>query len=221
LSWRLFADSGTLHHLTAPQSSVWTSRQKTMLGRFSISISVATIIGILGKLAFIYHNEREAGKDWFAGPVDQAVLCYLLLAVFLVFFRGKMMHDDATFFADIDKNDIFKSGRGWKLLIKLGLLCGYSSWLLWAPAIFFLEDLGRISGFLIASLLLSTIWLIIDILTRITLEWRRAFWVIPNIFYVGFLALMAQPNWASLSVIGLLVVLVIDWLVSDPLSGHV
>ena len=75
------------------------------------------------------------------------------------------MHDDATFFIDLGKQGVFKSGRAWKLLIKLGLLLGYISWLLWAPAIFFLEERGRFSAFLIVSLSLSTRCLIIDILT--------------------------------------------------------
>jgi len=163
----------------------------------------------------------DAGKDWFVGPVEQPIVCHLLLAVFLIFFRGKMMHDDATFFSDLAKQGTFKSDKSSKLLIKIGLLLGYVSWLLWAPAIYFLEGRNRFAGFLIASLTLSTFWLIIDILTRSALEWRRAFWVIPNAFYIGFLVLLVQPSWASVAAIGLLIVLIIDWLVSDPFSGHV
>jgi hypothetical protein len=192
-----------------------------MLERFSISIAAATILATLGKLALLYHADVDAGKDWFVGPVEQPILCHLLLAVFLIFFRGKMMHDDGMFFCDLAKGGIFKSGTSWKLLIKIGLLLGYISWLLWAPAIYFLDDRYRFAGFLIASLSLSTFWLIIDILTRTTLEWRRAFWVIPNTFYIGFLVLLMQPSWASLATVALLIVLVIDWLVSDPFSGHV
>ena len=192
-----------------------------MLERFSVTIATATILGVLGKIALLYHVDMEAGKDWFIGPVDQTIISYLLLAVFLVFFRGKMMHDDATFFADLAKAGTFKGDKAWKFVIKVGLLFGYVSWLLWAPAIYFLENPVRFAGFLIASLVLSTFWLVIDILTRTTLEWRRAFWVIPNAFYIGFLILLMQPSLASLAAVALLVVLIFDWLVTDPLSGHV
>jgi hypothetical protein len=192
-----------------------------MLERFSISIAAATIIGVLGKLALLYHTDKEAGKDWFSGPIQQAVFCNLMLAIFLIFFRGKIMHDDATFYSDLSKEGTFKSGRLWRFLIKFGLLLGYISWLLWAPAIYFLDDHTVFSGFLITSLVLSTFWLIIDLLTRTVPEWRRAFWVIPNVFYIGFLVLLLLPAWAPRAAIGLLAVLIFDWLISDPLSGHV
>lgn len=192
-----------------------------MLERFSISISAATILAVLGKLALLYHADRVVGRDWFVGPIKQTIVCHLLLGIFLIFFRGKMMHDDAAFFGDLAKQDAFKASTSWKLLIKFGLLLGYVSWLLWAPAIYFLEDRHRFASFLIASLLFSTFWLVIDILTRQTLEWRRAFWVIPNVFYIVFLVLLMYPPWASVAAIALLIVLVIDWLVSDPFSAHV
>lgn len=192
-----------------------------MLERFSITVAAATILGVIGKIASLYHVDIEAGNDWFVGPVDQTVITYILLAVFLVFFRGKMMHDDATFFADLEKPDTFKSGNGWKYIIKVGLLLGYLSWLLWAPAIYFLDYPVRFSSFLIASLVLSTFCLVIDILTRKALEWRRAFWIIPNVLYIVCLVSLTQSGWASLSAAALLAVLIIDWLVTDPLSGHV
>ncbi|HKE95746.1 MAG TPA: hypothetical protein VKB34_15630 [Povalibacter sp.] len=193
-----------------------------MLERFAVSIAATTILAVLGKLALLYHADKDHGQDWLTGPVEQVVLVHLLLAVFLLFFRGKMMHDDATFFADLAKKDqVFKTGKGDKMLVKLGLLLGYFSWLLWAPAIYFFEDRPRFACFLIASLFLSTIWLVIDIATRKTLEWRRAFWIVPNLCYIGLLALLTQPSWAVVAAIFLLVVLIIDWMVSDPLSGHI
>ena len=143
-----------------------------------------------------------------------------MLAIFLIFFRGKIMHDDATFYSDLSKEGIFKSGRLSRFLIKFGLLLGYISWLLWAPAIYFLDDHTVFSAFLITSLVLSTFWLIIDLLTRTVPEWRRAFWVIPNVFYIGFLVLLLLPAWAPRAAIALLAVLIFDWLISDPLSGH-
>jgi hypothetical protein len=192
-----------------------------VLERFSITVAAATIISVLGKLALLFRTDQETGKDWFKGPVEQVVLCHLLLAVFLVFFRGKMMHDDAAFFTDLSKAGIFKAGTGPKKLIKFGLLLGYVSWLLWAPAIFFLEDRIRFAGFLIASLAVSTVCLAIDLLARVQPDWKRAFWIIPNMFYIGLLVLLMWPSYASIATVGLLVVLVIDWLISDPMTEYV
>lgn len=200
-----------------------------VLERFSISISSATILAVLAKAALLHHLDKEAGNDWLVvGQVDQEVVVYLLLTIFLVFFRGKMMHDDATFFSELegDKNKqeedkVFKHDNLSNFIIKLGLVFGYISWILWAPAIYFLDDPTRFSGFLIGSLTLSSFWLVIDILTRIRLEWRRAFWIIPNAFYIMVLSLMQFTSWSLLSAIGLLVVLLIDWLISDPLSGYI
>lgn len=199
-----------------------------MLERFSISISTATILAVLAKMALLYHLAKAGGNDWLVGPIDQTVAVYFLLSIFLVFFRGKMMHDDATFFRELEGDKekttaekTFKTNKLSKFLIKLGLFIGYSSWILWAPAIFFLEQPDRFVGFLIASLVLSTFWLVIDILTRVTTEWRRAFWVLPNALYILLLVLLLLPTWSVIATIVLLVVLLGDWLISDPLSGHV
>lgn len=191
-----------------------------MLDRFSASVATATILAVLGKVALLYHEDQEQGVDWFDNSNDQTVQGYLLLAVFLMFLRGKMMHDDATFFADLETEGAFKDGKGPKFLIKVGLLLGYISWLLWAPAIYFLEDVPRFAGFLIGSLVLSTAWLLIDIVTRKQPEWRRVFWILPNAAYIALLAL-AYHGFLSFAALGLLVVLLLDWLSTDPMSGHV
>lgn len=195
-----------------------------MLERFSLTVATATIIAVLGKLGFLYAADKQAGKDWLVESIDQSVLCNILLIVFLILFRGKMMHDDATFFNELTTKSApptFKSTRAWKLLIKVGILLGYFSWVLWVPAIYFLENHFRFSAFLIASLLLSTFWLLIDILTRTEVEFRRVFWITPNIFYIALLALLTQPSNSYLVALGLLSVLLVDWLKSDPFSGHV
>ena len=63
-----------------------------MLDRVSVSIALATIVAILAKLALLY---KDAHESWFNGSAGQAVVYLLLIAVFMIFFRGKMMHDDA------------------------------------------------------------------------------------------------------------------------------
>lgn len=192
-----------------------------MLERFSITISATTIIAVLGKVALLYRADRDTGKDWFVGDIDQNILCHILLGIFLIFFRGKMMHDDASFFIELAAPGKFKSDRVSKGFIKFGLLLGYLSWLLWAPAIYFLEDRPRFASCLILSLILSTIWLLIDIWTRVKADINRAIWIFPNLFYVTFLVVLQYPPWATAGAAGLLLVVIIDWLVTDPFSGHV
>jgi hypothetical protein len=192
-----------------------------MLERFTITIATTTVLAVLGKVALLYRDALQSGRDWFQGPVEQSLLAQLMLSLYLIFFRGKMMHDDATFCADLVKPEIFKRTGVWSLLIKFGFFLGYLSWLFWAPAIYFLDNPTRLSGFLITAIALSTIWLVIDVLTRRNLEWRRAFWIIPNILYIGFLVLYVNPHWASISAAGLLMILTIEWLISDPFYGHI
>lgn len=200
-----------------------------MLERFSVNVATTTILAVLGKLALLYHADKEAGNDWFTEPVQQNVLCLLLVCMFLMFFRGKMMHDDASFFTDLEEDrkkgvvpeTLFQTDDAFPLLIKGGIVVGYLSWLLWAPAIYFLEERGRFVGFLIASLCLSTVWLVIDILTRRTRDWRRAFWIVPNAVYIGLLFLLTSRSWPMVAAVGLIIVLIGDWLISDPFSQHI
>jgi len=194
-----------------------------MLERFAVSIAASTILAVLAKLAVLYYASQSIGHDWVDESLSQLELVYLLLAIFLVFLRGKMMHDDATFFADLAKKDasrVFKTDRVSTGLLRLGLLLGYMSWLLWAPAIYFLDRLTRFTAFFVASLALSSAWLVIDILTREKVEWRRAFWIIPNLLYAAFAFLLTTQEWRAMAAFALLMVLLVDWLVSDPLVGH-
>ena len=93
--------------------------------------------------------------------------------------------------------------------------------ILWAPAIYFLDDFFRFAAFFTASLALGSFWLVIDIITRKVPDWRRAFWIIPNVFYVSC-AWWLVVDWASpLAAIVLIIVLAIDWLVTDPFSAHI
>ncbi len=189
------------------------------LERFSISISAATIIGVLAKLAFLYNEDKQKGNDWFTGPIDQKILTTLLLAIFLIIFRGKIMHDDVNFFADLGTQGVFKSDNTAKILIKLGLFCAYVSWLLWAPAIYFLADHDRVFYFLTASLAFSTIWLVLDIVTREKVDWKRALWIVVNMGLVVALDALRSPSFASVAAILLLTFSVFDWLISDPFAG--
>jgi len=191
-----------------------------MLERFSITISAATIAAVLGKLALLYSTDRTLNKDWLSGDIDQTVLCNVLLALFLIFFRGKMMHDDASFFVKLTTPGNFKEDQSAKFRIRIGLLIGYISWLLWAPAIFFLEDHRRFAWCLIISLLLSTVWLLIDLSTRQTEDPIRAIWVFPNLFYIVFLLLLQYTPWAVAMATAMLLVLIIEWFLTDPFSGH-
>ncbi|TXI50937.1 MAG: hypothetical protein E6Q50_02980 [Lysobacter sp.] len=193
-----------------------------MLERFAVSIAASTILAILGKLGLLYYSAQGAGRDWLDEAVLQSDLVVLLLALFLIFLRGKMMHDDAAFFGDLAKvgQPVFKRDKVSMRLIRLGLFLGYTSWLLWAPAIYFLERPRRFAAFFVASIVLSTIWLVIDIVTRVKIDWRRAFWVIPNICYALLAALMLVEGWSTIAALGLIAVLVVDWLVSDPTTGH-
>lgn len=177
-------------------------------------------MAVLGKLALLYSTDKADDKDWLTGDIDQTVLCNILLALFLIFFRGKMMHDDASFFVDLATPGKFREDKGARRRIRFGLLIGYISWLLWAPAIFLLEDHNRFACSLIVSLLLSTVWLLIDLSTRTTEDPIRAVWVLPNLFYIGFLLLMQYEPWAVAAAAGMLLVLIIEWFLTDPFSGH-
>ena len=100
-----------------------------MLERFSVSVSAATILAVLGKIALLYNHDLQADSDWFEGPISHEVFCYFLVAFFLIFFRGKMMHDDASFFKEIEDGEKFKAGPKNRFVISLGVFLGYISWL--------------------------------------------------------------------------------------------
>jgi hypothetical protein len=197
-----------------------------MLERFAISVATTTILAVLAKVAVLFHDAKnpQTGGDWLSEPVQQTVLRILLIATFLVFFRGKMMHDDATFFADLAKPGTFRSNRTARALLKVLLPLSYVSWILWGPAIYFMDEPRRLSDFMIASLVLSTICLVLDLVARTAREWRRFAWILPNVVYVaGFLLIRdpaAHERLATWGTFLLLLCLVVDWLVTDPFSGH-
>lgn len=192
-----------------------------MLDRVSVSIALTTIMAVLAKVGLLY---REANESWFTDTVDQDVLYVVLIAAFLMFFRGKMMHDDSAFFRDLEGKR-FKEDPHSKARIKSGLMVGYLSWLCWGPVIYFLDRPTPLAWWLLVSLGLSTAWLVVDILTRRapdedTEAKKRPWWVLANVVYAVPLLLMAHAVVPPVAAAALLVViLTVDWLGSDALGG--
>lgn len=188
-----------------------------MLDRLNVSVSVATMVAVFAKLAILFENER---RSWLDGNFSPLALYCLVIALFLVFLRGKMMHDDSAFFADIESGK-FKNDTKAKRLAKVGLILGYISWMLWAPAIYFLEHPKVLAAFMFVAFLLSTIWLGVDELTREKPDSNRAWWIVFNVFYlIGFVAILFGGN-ALLIAFYLVLVLFIDWINSDPIGHHI
>ena len=189
-----------------------------MLDRVSVSVALTTIIAVLAKLALLY---REAAESWFDKPVDQQVVYLLLITIFLVFFRGKMMHDDSDFFRDLESGEAFKSDDHAKARIKTGLLTAYLSWLCWGPVVYFLERPVVLAYWLIISLGFSTLWLLADIATRelpkTDQEAKKRYWFLgANIVYAIPLIVIAKQVVPSAIAAGALVlILFLDWIVSD------
>lgn len=187
------------------------------LERFSVTISAATIFGVLGRLAYLYGQDRQRQNDWLANP-SREVLVTFLLAIFLVVFRAKMMHDDVTFFADLGTEGKFRTDKWTRRLIKTGLLCGYIAWLLWAPAIYFLSERNRVFEFMLASLAFSTIWSVIDTGTRQAPEWRRLVWIFVNMV-LALLLFISTTSYALEATVLLVLLSVADWIFTDAFRG--
>lgn len=201
-----------------------------MFNSISVSISLTTIIAVLTKLAFLLHPDAGAAlfgnKDnvWHDTTV-------LIIAIFMIFFRGKMMHDDHQYFTDIEKGRYRKTG---KWVNKFGLFLGYVSWILWAPAIYFLGDWLKFGSFMIASILVSTIWAVIDSFEIPPGSPRpkndkqhpwivQHYWILTNIGYITlFVLILCSSDKLKMltlwSAIILLVILIVDWLVSKPIA---
>jgi len=195
-----------------------------MFNSISVSISLTTIIAVLTKLAFLLHPESGAAlfgnKDnvWHDTTI-------LIIAVFLIFFRGKMMHDDHQYFTDIEKGRYRNTG---KWVNKFGLFLGYISWILWAPAIYFLGDWSKFGAFMFFSLLISLFWALIDYEnipedSPRHPDKKQHYWVLANIAYIAPILLFWVSNDADQmfrfgASIFLLIVLIIDWLVSKPIA---
>ena len=190
-----------------------------MLDRVSVSVTLATIIAVIAKLGLLYSADHET---WFDERIDQRIVYFALIGTFLIFFRGKMMHDDSVFFEEL-KSEKFKKDPHAKARTKSGLLLGYLSWFCWAPAIYFLDRPSALGWWLLISLALSTLWLIADIATRSSGDdpelKKRYIFVVANIAYAVPLVLLGITKgppviWASV----LVAILAIDWLKSDTLS---
>lgn len=189
-----------------------------MLDRVSASVSLATIIAVLAKVGILYSAAHES---WFRERIDQEVLYFALIAVFLIFFRGKMMHDDSAFFKDLEAGDKFKDDPHAKARIKSGLMAGYLAWLCWVPAIYFLERPSALGWWLLVSLGFLTAWLLVDIVTRKVPNTdpeakKRPWFLFANIFYaipLILLGIQAIPAAASAAI--LVLILLLDWLFSD------
>lgn len=190
-----------------------------MLDRVSVSVTLATIIAVLAKLGLLYAAGHES---WFDDKLDLEVAYFALIGTFLVFFRGKMMHDDSIFFEEL-KSDKFRKDAHAKARAKSGLLAGYLSWFCWAPAIYFLDRPSAVGWWLLVAVALSTLWLVADIATRSDRDdpelRKRYVFVVANLAYAVPLVLLAVNKgpaaiWAGV----LVVILIIDWLKSDTLS---
>jgi hypothetical protein len=191
-----------------------------MLDRVSVSITLATILAVLAKLGLLYAANRET---WFLERVDLEVAYFSLIGGFLIFFRGKMMHDDSVFFEEL-RSDKFKKDAHAKARAKSGLLIGYLSWFCWAPAIYFLDRPSAVGWWLLISIALSTLWLIADIATRSSADdpelKKRHVFLVANVAYAVPLVLLGTRVGPPALWAGVLVfILVVDWLKSDTLSA--
>lgn len=117
-----------------------------MLDRLSVSVSLATILAVFAKLVSMFKFNEDFFKRDTAFPHDTTVL---IIATFLIFFRGKMMHDDHQYFTDIDSG-LYRDKNKW--FNKFALFLGYNSWLLWAPAIYFLGSWPLFGMCMLASI---------------------------------------------------------------------
>lgn len=189
-----------------------------MLDRLSVSLAIATIVAVLAKITYLY---EQSGRSWFVHDVNQETLYYILIGIFLVFLRGKMMHDDSGYFQDIDAGK-FETDWGSIAVLKIGLLSGYLSWLLWAPGIYTLDEPEKSSVFFGTSLLISTAWLVSDIVTRKGLDKRRAWWVVLNLIYIaGFVVIFWGGVPPSLPAAIMVFFLFVDWVTNDPFASHI
>jgi hypothetical protein len=190
-----------------------------MLDRLSVAVSLATIFALLAKLALLY---KGASPPWFEQGISDEAIYLLLISCFMIFFRGKMMHDDSGFFKDL-LSQKFKDDEHSKFLIKSGIMAGYLSWLCWAPAVYFLETPSITAWCLIVSLAISTVWLVVDIMTRKVSDGdqqakKRPKWIIINMLYAA--PLIGIGNSISLEYLQLLsalliLILLVDWWMTD------
>lgn len=193
-----------------------------MFDRISVSVSLSTILAVMARLVFLLKFKPGffASNTFF--PQDVTIL---IVAVFMIFFRGKMMHDDHQYFTDIERGRY--SGTN-KWVNKFGLFLGYVSWLLWAPAIYFLGNWSVFGIFMFFSLLVSLLWALLDY-ENIPAEsprhtdQKQHIWVLANLAYIAPMLVFwfsddTQQMFRFLASIFLVLVLIIDWLISKPIA---
>jgi hypothetical protein len=181
-------------------------------------LALTTIVAILAKLALLYSG---AGEAWFEQQVDGKLLYIVLASVFMIFLRGKMMHDDSAYFKELEAGTAFKNDRYARVRIKFGLFVGYLSWLCWAPAVYFLERPRAFAAWMLVAIGLSTLWLLGDVFTRqlpnTDPEAKKRKWLLcVNVLYlVALLAMFGKAAPEAAVAVALVLVLVVDWLTSD------
>jgi hypothetical protein len=203
-----------------------------MLDRISVSVSLATILAVLGKLAFLFDSKNGSGL--FAN--DNTFwhdITIILVAVFMILFRAKMMHDDHQYFKDIEMGRYSGANQG---LNKFAIFLGYVSWLLWGPAICFLDKWPVFGIFMATSMSVSLIWAAIDSeqIPPSSPRYKRKegkpdswivqhSWVMFNFGYIiAFLFFTSNHEHEMFkfwSAVGLLVIFIADWFISDPIAG--
>ena len=186
----------------------------------SVSITMATVLSVLAKIAVLHH---EDGQSWFINGNNADALFIILIGVFMIFFRGKMMHDDDAFFVAVDRGE-FQSTPQAKRILKIGLILGYIAWLCWAPAIYFMEKPQVLSLWMLLAMSASTGWLITDIITRKPRKGgtheaeKRWWWVALNVAYAApFICMLIDVEKAPHMSVVLVILLILDWIFLDSL----
>jgi hypothetical protein len=208
-----------------------------MFDRISVTITIGTLLAILGKLVQVVQNAPpksdpnafiHALYNLHNQKIFRADLALVLVLIFLFFFRGKMMHDDHQYFVDIEKGRY----RGAPSSVNhFGLLLGYLSWLAWGPALYYFPHWKIFSTCMIVSLSLSTIWAAIDQgqippdSPRFATK-KQYGWIAFNVTYIGLFAVLGfLPAGNDLdrlfAAIILLCVLIVDWWFSAPIASNI
>jgi hypothetical protein len=207
-----------------------------MFDRISVTVALASIVAVLAKFVELIKT-HSTSKDEHAFlhsliefdnvPIFRSDSTMVAVLIFLMFMRGKMMHDDHQYFLDIEKGR-YRDVKN-RMANRFGLFFGYLSWLAWAPAIFYFPSWNIFGGCMVAAFMFSTIWSAIDlgIIPESSPRFNRKKqygWIIFNILYIFlFAAIGFCPAYGGMlrliCAVTLLVVLLIDWLFSDPIAS--
>jgi hypothetical protein len=206
-----------------------------MLDRISVTVALGSILAVLAKFVELIKTHSTT-KDEHAFlhsliefddvPIFRSDSTMVAVLIFLIFLRGKMMHDDHQYFVDIEKGRYHDANR---VANRFGLFLGYLSWLAWGPAIFYFPNWNVFGGCMMAAIMLSTIWCAIDLgnipKTSPRFQHKKQYgWIICNILYIVlFAAVGFCPAYGGMlrliCAIMLLIVLFIDWLFSAPIAS--